>query len=116
MPLIALLLSGGDGRWIVSMLLVINLLTYGTYAWDKRRARSGAWRVAELRLHLLELLGGWPAAYVAQRRLRHKCSKRRYQVVFWLIILAYQLASLEALLGWRNSRTFLAWILNRGAS
>jgi len=41
-------------------------------------------------LHLLELLGGWPGAFLAQRRLRHKCSKRRYQFVFWLIVLAYQ--------------------------
>jgi hypothetical protein len=31
-------------------------------------------------------MGGWPGAFVAQRRLRHKCVKRKYQIVFWLIV------------------------------
>ncbi|HSH15989.1 MAG TPA: DUF1294 domain-containing protein [Verrucomicrobiae bacterium] len=47
-------------------------------------------RVSEANLHLLELLGGWPAALLAQRRLRHKCSKGSYQFMFWLIVLGHQ--------------------------
>ena len=31
-------------------------------------------------LHTLELIGGWPAAFLAQRWLRHKCSKRSFQM------------------------------------
>ena len=55
-------------------------ITYGMYADDKQRAASGAWRVPESSLHLAELLGGWPGAFLAQRWLRHKCSKASYQV------------------------------------
>jgi uncharacterized membrane protein YsdA (DUF1294 family) len=38
-----------------------------------------------------------PGAYLAQRRLRHKSSKRSYQVVFWLIVLGYQLVAVDSL-------------------
>jgi uncharacterized membrane protein YsdA (DUF1294 family) len=55
-------------------------------------------------LHLLELLGGWPGAFIAQRRLRHKCSKRQYQVVFWAIVLLYQTTAFDSLQQWRISR------------
>jgi uncharacterized membrane protein YsdA (DUF1294 family) len=74
---------------------------------DKRREEEREWRVPEARLHLLEILGGWPGAFLAQRRLRHKCSKGSYQVVFWLIVLAYQFAAFDSLNNWQLSRAAL---------
>jgi hypothetical protein len=56
---------------------------------------------------MTELLGGWPGAFLAQRRLRHKCSKVSYQFVFWLIVLAYQFAAFDSIQNWRFSRA--AW-------
>jgi uncharacterized membrane protein YsdA (DUF1294 family) len=70
--------------------LLINGITYLIYAHDKRQARAGAWRVPEVVLHMLELLGGWPGAFVAQRRLRHKCVKLSYQFTFWFIVAVHQ--------------------------
>ncbi|MDR7305087.1 DUF1294 domain-containing protein [Rhodoferax saidenbachensis] len=64
----------------------LNLLTFALYARDKHAARTGQWRTPENTLHLLSLLGGWPAAWVAQRVLRHKTSKRSFQLVFWLTV------------------------------
>jgi uncharacterized membrane protein YsdA (DUF1294 family) len=55
----------------------------------------------------LELLGGWPGAFLAQRWLRHKCSKGSYQAVFWLIVLAYQFAAFDSLQNWQLSRAAL---------
>lgn len=78
----------------------VSLLTFVVYAVDKRAARNAAGRVPESVLHLLELLGGWPGAWVAQRLVRHKNAKPGYQAVFWLIVLAHQLAALDCLLGW----------------
>jgi uncharacterized membrane protein YsdA (DUF1294 family) len=98
LPAVALLRTGWDWRWICGWLVAVNMLTYTAYAWDKRRARTGGWRVAEFQLHLLELIGGWPAAWIAQRRLRHKCVKKRYQIVYWLVIILYQLVALDILL------------------
>ena len=72
--------------WCAGALLALNLLTLWTYAADKNAARAGAWRVSENQLHLLSLLGGWPAAWLAQHRLRHKTSKASFQAVYWLTI------------------------------
>jgi hypothetical protein len=36
-----------------------------------------------------------------------KCSKRSYQVVFWLIVLAYQFAAFDSLHNWQLSRAAL---------
>jgi uncharacterized membrane protein YsdA (DUF1294 family) len=88
----------------------MNVLTYLAYAHDKRRAQKGEWRVPEARLHLLELLGGWPAAWLAQRRLRHKCAKGTYQFVFWLIVLGYQFAACDSFQEWSLSRASLNWV------
>jgi uncharacterized membrane protein YsdA (DUF1294 family)/cold shock CspA family protein len=65
---------------------VISLLTYYTYADDKKRAQFNHWRVSESTLHLLEFVGGWPGGLVAQQVFRHKTKKRAYQVTFWSIV------------------------------
>ena len=66
-----------------------SMLTAAAYAFDKSRAERGGWRVAENRLHLLEALGGWPGALVAQRLFRHKNRKVRFQFIFWIIVLTH---------------------------
>ena len=107
LPVIALQRRGADFRWVSVYVLVLAVLAYGAYALDKRRARAKEWRLSETGLHLLELLGGWPGAFLAQRRLRHKCSKGSYQVVFWLIVLFYQFVALDSLQNWQLSRAAL---------
>ena len=64
---------------------LMSLITFAVYCLDKRAARRGERRTPEATLHLLELLGGWPGALVAQQLIRHKNAKAGYQVVFWLI-------------------------------
>ena len=67
--------------------LVCSLLTFVVYAFDKRAARGHRRRVPEARLHLLELIGGFPGALLAIRVLRHKSSKRSFLAVTVLSIL-----------------------------
>ena len=62
--------------------LALSALTFVAYALDKHAAQTGRWRTPESTLHLLELAGGWPGAWIAQQVLRHKSSKRAYRVVF----------------------------------
>ena len=70
----------------VAAWVAINALTYMVYYADKSSAKRGGRRTPEARLHLLALLGGWPAAAVAQQRLRHKSSKGEFRAVFWVTV------------------------------
>lgn len=82
----------------------ISVATFVVYRHDKKRAQSSGWRTPESTLHLLELLGGWPGAFVAQRWLRHKTAKRSFQVSFWLIVGLHQVVSFDFAQQWRFSR------------
>src|SRR3954471_243021 len=79
-------------RFVGSMTLVLawyvlmSALAFGIYWMDKRRAARNAWRISERTLHTIELLGGWPGAWTAQRIFRHKWRKTPYVLVFWLIV------------------------------
>jgi uncharacterized membrane protein YsdA (DUF1294 family)/cold shock CspA family protein len=92
------------------VMTVISAITYGMYADDKQRATAGAWRVPESSLHLAELLGGWPGAFLAQRRLRHKCSKSSYQVVFWFIVVIFQIVAVDLMLDQRLSQALMRYL------
>lgn len=73
--------------YIFAYLALINAATFLTYAYDKHAARKQYRRTPEKTLHLLALLGGSPAAFLAQRTLRHKNQKRSFQVIYWGIAL-----------------------------
>lgn len=72
----------------VAIWFALNLITMVVYASDKSAAEHGHWRTRESTLHLLALLGGWPAAAFAQRKFRHKSSKTEFRFVFWCTVIA----------------------------
>lgn len=76
-------------------MMVMSIVVYRLYAYDKRQAIQYAWRVPQTIMQLGELAGGWPGAYIAQRRLRHKSTKKSYQSIFWGIILIYQIVGAD---------------------
>ena len=80
------------------------LVTYGLYALDSARARAGDWQVPEAILHAAELAGGWPGAFLAQRRYRPRNATWRFQAVFWLIVAAHLYTVTDYQLGWRLAR------------
>lgn len=87
--------------------LLASAATYLLYARDKRQARRDGWRTSEKTLQLGALLGGWPGAFVAQRRLRHKTRKFGFQLLFWVIVAGHVYAALDATRGGEISR--LLW-------
>lgn len=85
--------------WAVpGAMLVVSVAAWRIYRSDKKAAEAGAWRFSETMLHLLELLGGWPGAFLAQKRYHHKTRKASYQVIFQSIVFLYQLAALDVVL------------------
>jgi uncharacterized membrane protein YsdA (DUF1294 family) len=93
-----------DPRVVFGYLIAISAITFWLYWHDKRRAEAGGWRTPESTLHLVEFLGGWPVAFLAQRAFRHKISKIRYQVVFWAIVAFQEAASFDFLSEWHYSQ------------
>jgi uncharacterized membrane protein YsdA (DUF1294 family) len=75
----------------------MSLLCFGVYALDKTAARRNRRRVPENTLHLLDLLCGWPGGLLAQGWLRHKSSKRSFQIAFWFCVLLNLLGIYAAL-------------------
>src|SRR4051812_13299457 len=73
----------------LAVLLAMSIVTILVYWADKRRAEAGQRRVPEKVLHLLAVGGGWPGAWWAQRRLRHKTRKVPFQVAFWLLVVVH---------------------------
>ena len=72
---------------IAGLYLALSLITFVLYGLDKSAAKSGQWRVAEARLHLFQLAGGWPGALLAQQWFRHKTRKQPFQFIFWCTVL-----------------------------
>lgn len=99
---------------IAPWMLPLAMLPVSVGAWilfrhDKKRALAGLWRVSETELHGLEFFGGWPGAFLAQQKFRHKTRKPSYQAIFWSIVFLYQLLSLDVLLDhwlWNEASAF----------
>ena len=82
-----LLAFTGELSWlVVGWYVVLGIITYLTYAKDKRAAQSGGWRTPESTLHLLSALGGWVGALVAQTYLRHKSQKPDFRMGYYLTV------------------------------
>jgi uncharacterized membrane protein YsdA (DUF1294 family)/cold shock CspA family protein len=73
---------------VIAAWAAINAVTLALYAADKAAAKRGGWRTPEAHLHLLALVGGWPAAAYAQRFFRHKTSKETFRATYWLTVIA----------------------------
>lgn len=83
---------------LVILVAALNAATYLVFAYDKRAARSGQWRISERVLLTLAAVGGWPAAKLAQHHLRHKTRKQPFGLILnlipacWLGVAVYALS------------------------
>lgn len=84
--------------------LMASLLSLVLYGFDKTSAEGGGWRVREDTLHLVDILGGWPGAYVAQQIFRHKTRKKAFRRTYWGTVLIN-----SVILGWLLSPYGAEW-------
>jgi uncharacterized membrane protein YsdA (DUF1294 family)/cold shock CspA family protein len=100
LPWLAGLFLPGPDWGLFAGMGAMSVVTWFTYQGDKRSAATGAWRTSETTLHVLELLGGWPGAFLAQRRFRHKTRKAWFQFIFVGIVLLHQIAAVDVPSRW----------------
>lgn len=84
-------LLGKLPAWIPVVYLVLSVITFFTYGLDKSASQSDSWRTSEKTLHILGIIGGWPGGLLAQQAFRHKTAKKRFQMVFWFIVIVNSL-------------------------
>jgi uncharacterized membrane protein YsdA (DUF1294 family)/cold shock CspA family protein len=82
--------------WVIPWYLLLSVVTFFAYGWDKVSARGGHWRAQESTLHGLAMLGGWPGAWIAQHAWRHKSRKASFLAAFWVAVVM-NLVALTAL-------------------
>ena len=58
--------------------LAVNAIEMSLFAYDKKMAEMGGWRISEDTILFWALLGGTPGAYFASRLFRHKHRKNSF--------------------------------------
>lgn len=96
--------------FVLLLYLAMSLLAYSLYAYDKKAAQRGRWRISEQTLQQVAFLGGWPGALIAQTRLHHKTVKPRFQAAFWLMV-AFNIGGLLALIYTKRLNDINLWLL-----
>lgn len=67
-------------------LVLINLITFAAFGFDKHLARSNSRRVSESKLLWLVIVGGGIGAIAGQWHFRHKTKKQPFKRQLWTII------------------------------
>ena len=68
-------------------LAIVNVRAMLFFGWDKLCAKKDRWRVPELRLMLLALVGGSIGALLAMKTFRHKTMHFKFKYGIPLILL-----------------------------
>lgn len=85
---VALMLMGVVPALVTLVYLVMSAVSYIAYVLDKDAAgKRRRQRTPEFALHLLDVLGGWPGALIAQQQIRHKTVKASFQAGFWFSVI-----------------------------
>lgn len=85
--LIGLVVTARLPWYVPTAYLVMSGITIFAYAFDKSAAMNKRWRTQEQSLHLMEIAGGWPGAWLAQSMFQHKHRKVSFMVEFWVCAL-----------------------------
>lgn len=63
---------------LLTFLLIINLITFLIFGYDKKLAAKNKGRISEKSLLILSLLGGTIGAFLAIQLFRHKTKKKSF--------------------------------------
>jgi len=81
LALFVLLALVPDVRTYLAWLAAWSVVTFAAYAIDKTQARRGGWRIPELVLHALAIVGGAIGGWVGLLGLHHKTRHPAFPLV-----------------------------------
>jgi len=68
-------------------LLVVNIVTFLLFGYDKLQAKKNRWRIAEKTLFIFSILGGSVGAIAGMKVWRHKTRKKHFKFGIPLILI-----------------------------
>lgn len=74
-------------KLIIGFIISINMVAFLFYGIDKIKAKRDSWRIPEVNLLLLGLLGGGVGSLIAMTIFHHKISKKKFYIGVPIIIL-----------------------------
>ncbi|MEN3146382.1 DUF1294 domain-containing protein [Neorhizobium sp. IRAMC:178] len=90
--------------------LLLNVLAFCVYWWDKQAALDGTWRISERTLLGIAFVGGSLGAVTAQQMLRHKTRKEPFRTLLMIIVTLHTLGAASWLLAPDLTRRVVAVI------
>lgn len=75
--------------------VIVNIVTYGLFGWDKFQAKRGGWRISEKTLLTLCAAGGASGGLIAMNAFKHKRQKPLFKVAVPLFLVGH-----VVLVGW----------------
>ena len=72
---------------ILGYLLAINIATFFLYGIDKYKAKKGRWRISEITLLLMAVIGGSIGAWAGMRLWHHKTMHKKFKYGIPIIII-----------------------------
>ena len=69
-------------------LIVINIVTFLVYGIDKWKAKQGSWRISEVSLLILAVIGGCIGALLGMKIWHHKTMHKKFKYGLPMIFLA----------------------------
>ena len=73
--------------YLLSYLVIINIVTFLAFAYDKYRAKKGGWRIKNIFLLGLSFIGGSLGGLLGMSLTRHKSKKSYYRLGLPLMVL-----------------------------
>ena len=74
-------------KYIITYVIVINLIAFLAMYIDKKKAQKGKWRIKESTLFMLVLLGGGIGGIAGMYTFRHKTQKMQFVIGFPAILI-----------------------------
>lgn len=74
------------GFIILAVYIVLNIIAFVSYVWDKHKAKEDMWRTKESTLIILAFFGPFGAT-LGMLAVRHKTRKLKFKLVYIFLVL-----------------------------
>ena len=75
-----------DATLFLIVYVILNVIAFAMYVWDKHKAKNDQWRTKESTLQIAARIGPW-GAVAGMKYARHKTRKLKFKLVYVFLVL-----------------------------